>query len=311
VGRRAAYRTAFVLCVLAVIVGSVLAWRAYPSRSSPQDVVRAYFAALERADAPTALGLGTVPVGPHAFLTSAVLAEQQRIAPMSAVVVGNVVRDGDRARIGYRYRQRLDGADQIFTGTLDLTDTASGWRLRRAAVPTRVVLSQATDRLTFAGTAVPTGRTVLFPGALPARFDNPYLRLDPATAIVQPTTGPRILVTVEPTALARSRLLRALAHTLTGCEHAVRPAASCPAATGRIVPGSLRGRLLPLASGITFGVRGAPGRVTMTGTATFVGRYGELGHDNVVHERTGRLVLPVDASAYPVAPLTVRLEPAG
>jgi hypothetical protein len=292
-----------------VIAGSVLAWRAYPGRPSPRDVAAAYFAALQRADAPDALGLGTVPAGRDEFLTSRVLAEQQRVAPMRGVVIGPAEVTGDHARVGYRYRLHFPSGDGIYTGELDLRDTASGWRLPRTAVVTRLVLDQGTDRLTFAGTAFPSGPVLLFPGALPVRFDNPFLRLDPATATVAPSTGPRTDVTVEPTALARTRMRAALTRTLAACDHARRPDVTCPEVSERIVPGSLRGRLLARRD-ITFGVRGAAGAVTMTGTVTFAGTYDALTRDNIVRSHTGRLVLPVDASAYPVRPLTLRLAPA-
>jgi hypothetical protein len=309
---RAAYRTAFVACLIAVIGGSVLAWRSYPAPMSPQQVARAYFAALAHADAPAALGLGAVPPGPHEFLTGAVLREQDRIAPMRAIVIGDVVRSGDRARVGYRYALGFSGGEEIYSGTLHLVHTPSGWRLARAAVPTKLVLSDALERLTFAGTRFPSRRTLLFPGALPARFDNGYLRLDPATAAVAPTTGARMFVTVEPTALARARLLDALERTVDRCNRATQPQSTCPQASRSIVPGSLRGQLVrPLAGGITFGVRGAAGELTMTGSVTFAGRYDELGHDRVVRKHTGRLVLPVSGGAYPVAPLSLRLDGAG
>ena len=309
---RAAYWTAFGVCLIALIGGSVLAWRSYPEPMSPQQVARAYFAALARADAPGALGLGTVPPGPHQFLTSAVLREQERIAPMRGIVVSDPVRNGARAQVAYRYVLGFAGGDQIYTGTLGLEHIASGWRLARAAVPTELVLSDAVERLTFAGIGFPWRRTLLFPGALPARFDDPYLRLDPATAAVAPATGARMFVTVEPTALARVRLLDGLGHAIDRCNRAVRPEAACPQASTAVVPGSLRGRLVqPLSGGITFGVSGAAGELTMTGSVTFVGRYSELGHDNVERHRTGRLLLPVSAAAFPVPPLVVRLDGAG
>jgi len=309
---RVAFWTAAAACVIALVGGSVLAWRSYPERMSPQQVARAYFVALARADAPAALGLGVVPRGSREFLTSAVLREQERIAPMHAISVGHVTRRGARASVEYRYTLRFAGGVQIYSGTLDLVDTASGWRLDRAAVSTKLVLADAVDRLTFAGTHFPASSTLLFPGALPARFDNPYLRLDPATAAVEPTTGERTFVTVEPTDVARTRLLRALGQTIDDCNRDSRPPPACPQASRDVVPGSLRGRLLqPLSGGITFGVSGPAGEVTMTGSVTFAGRYGELGPDNVVRQRAGRLVLPVTARAYPITPLTIRLDGAG
>jgi hypothetical protein len=309
---RAAYLTAFGACLIALIGGGLLAWRSYPEPMSPQQVARAYFAALARSDAPGALGLGSVPPGPHQFLTSAVLRRQERIAPMRGVAINDVVRNGARAHVAYRYVLGFAGGDQIYTGTLGLEHTASGWRLTRAAVPTQLVLSRAVDRLTFAGIGFPSRRTLLFPGALPARFDNPYLRLDPATAAVAPATGARMFVTVEPTAFAKARLLDGLRHAIDRCNRAVRPQPACPQASTAVVPGSLRGQLLrPLSGGITFGVSGAAGELTMTGSVTFVGRYSELGHDNVERQRTGRLLLPVSAAAYPVSPLALRLDGAG
>ena len=79
----------------------------------------------------------------------------------------------------YSYQLRFDTGDRAVAGAVEVIDSASGWRLAQTAVVTTVHLNQAVDRSTFAGAAVPEGRTLLFPGALPIRFDTKYLTLTP------------------------------------------------------------------------------------------------------------------------------------
>jgi hypothetical protein len=102
--RPATFWTAVLLSAAAVLGGSAYAICAHRADPGPQDAVTGYFAALTRGDAPAALAFGAVPRGPHEFLTSAVLAEQQRIAPMRDVRISGVSRTGSRAAVRFSYR---------------------------------------------------------------------------------------------------------------------------------------------------------------------------------------------------------------
>jgi hypothetical protein len=302
--RRLLYWTAMVLAATAVVAGAAYSYVGYRATSGPDGAVEGYFAALARGDASAALGFGEVPAGPTGLLTDEVLAEQQQLAPLSEISILDVTEHGDTADVHYGYVLGFATGAQPVSGTMRVVKGGSGWRLARTAVPTTIAMDQAVDRFTFADTTVPDGRTLLFPGAVPVRFDTPFLQVDPSTAAVG-FGGPATTdVRVEPTPAARAALTRQLTANLTRCVTAARPDPQCPLPSPRTVPGSLHGRIAP--SSFTFRVSStAAGPITVSGTAICLGRYRTLSYDNVVRTVSGRVPLPADAMAYPVAPLTL------
>jgi hypothetical protein len=302
--RRAIFWTAFVLAAAAVFVGSLYAYIAYRETSGPDGAVRGYFAALERGDAAAALGFGDLPAGPSDLLTDQVLAQQLAVAPLRDATVESVHESGDRADVGYRYVLHFPTGDKHYSGSLQLVDRGDGWRLSAAAVALRIHLTQAVDRMNFAGTTAPDGRVLMFPGALPIRFDTPYLRVDPATRSVQFAGSGDLDVRIEPTRAADRLLATRLRTRLRTC---VRPGSSsvaCPQPSPRTIPGSLRGRLLSVKCSYQVSSE-ASGSISITGNAFFRGSYRTLTYDNVAVTHRGRLTLPVDAISYPVEPLAV------
>lgn len=308
--RRGCYWAAVVVAVSAVVGGGTYAYVGYRAASGPDAAVTGYFAALARSDAPAALGYGEVPDGQHELLTSDVLAEQQRIAPLRDVRILDVVRTRDDAAVRYSYQLHFAGGVQDVTGSLRVVRRGGGWRLISTAIATTVRLDQARDRVAFAGSSLPRGTTELFPGALPVRIDTPFLQLDPATAAVRFGDSTTTDITLEPTATARAALIASLGRQLTTCVSTPTVAASCPLPSSRVVPGSLAGRLIGgLNRKIVFGVGSeAAGTITMTGTLMFDGSYRTLDFENIAQQRTGRLTFKVLARASAVAPLTVRLQ---
>jgi hypothetical protein len=308
--RRALFWLAVLVALAAVVIGGAYAYVGYRATSGPGGTVKGYFAAIARSDAPAALGFGDVPSGSHALLTSQVLAEQQRIAPLHDLQIIDVAQAGDQATVRYRYQLRFARGNQEFTGALDVVHRGSSWRLTRTAVATTLRLTQAADRIALAGSSVPDGTALLFPGALPVRIDTPYLQLDPTTAAVQFAGDATTDLSIEPTTAARATLVHALTAKLTACVSGANATASCPLPSSRFVPGSLSGRIVSnVDRAIDFEVgSAADGTISMRGTLAFSGRYRRLDFDNVAHTRTGRLSLHVQAEAYAVAPLTVRFE---
>jgi hypothetical protein len=306
--RRVLFWTAVLASLAALVGGGLYAYAGYRATPSPQDVVTGYFAALARADAPAALGYGAVPDGPHDLLTSAVLAEQQRIAPIRAVRIGAVQRDGSRASVSYAYRLAFARASQAVSGTLHLTHGRDGWRLAQVAVPVRLQLTQAVDRITVAGSAVPGGPALLFPGALPLRFDTPYLALTAPSSAIGFGAPSTTVLHVEPTAAARTAFAAQLGTVLRACASGAPPSADCPLPSSRYVPGSLHGRIDgSILRQVRLAVTTAhAGMITATGTVRFEGSYQRLAYDNVAETQRGSLALPISASAYAVAPLTLR-----
>lgn len=304
--RRAGYWSAVVLAVAALFGGSLYAYVAYRETSGPDGTVRGYFAALERGDASAALGFGDVPAGPTGFLTDEVLAEQESIAPMHDAQIVGVAESGDTAKVDFSYRLQFATGDRRIDGALNVVRRDSGWRLVSAVVSTRIHIQQAVDRLNFAGTTAPDGRVLMFPGALPIRFDTHLLRVDPTTDAVG--FGTRNLdVRIEPTSGARRTMAARLRRSLHGC--ATGSTAACPLPSPSTVPGSLLGRIAAVRCSYHV-TSEASGAISISGSAFFVGRYRTLTYDNVLQTHRGRLALPIQAIAYPVAPLAIQFSDA-
>jgi hypothetical protein len=305
--RRALYWIAVVVAIGALVSGAIVAYVGYSATAGPDGAVKGYFAALARSDAPAALAFGGLPAGPRDMLTSQVLAEQQQIAPLRNVRIGNATQHGGHAVVHYSYRLLFAAGAQTVRGQVRLRDTDAGWRLRRVATPVTVQLAQAVDRSAFAQTSIPSGRTVLFPGALPIRFDTDYLALRPATPQVRLDAADSFKLSARPSASARSQLTKAVQHRMTSCVSAPPPTADCPLPSARYVPGSLRGKLVGNVSHeLHFAVSSeAAGAIEVDGTVAFRGSYRRLTYDNVTETRHGRLRLQVHAAAYAVRPLKV------
>ena len=170
--RRAGFRTAVAVAVAAVLGGGAYAYLSYRSTSGSGQAVESYFAALARGDAPAALAYGDVPDGTHAFLTSDVLREQQRIARLHDVSITDVATAGSEVTVRFSYQLGYADRNQEVTGSVQVHDGGDGWRLDQAAVAVTLHIDQAEDRFTFSGTSVPAGSTLLFPGALPVRYST-------------------------------------------------------------------------------------------------------------------------------------------
>lgn len=303
--RRALYWAAVLLSLAALVGGGGYAYVGRRPSPGPTEAVTAYLLALARSDAPAALALGVVPPGPHDLLTSAVLAEQEHLAPLRDVQATEVARRAGIAVVRYSYSLRFSSGSQHVTGTLRVQHVGSAWRLERTAVTTTIRIRQGADRVALAGSVLPHGPTLLFPGALPVRVDTPYLRMEPRSPAVRFGAGATSELALQLTTAARAALTRAVITGLRGCVSGGSAAPGCPLPSSRVVPGSLRGRIVAT-DRLRFRVdRTAAAMITVTGTVTFHGRYQYLDYVNVAHSGTGRLPLRVNVSSYPVAPLTI------
>ncbi len=121
----------------------------------------------------------TCPSGPHTLLTATVLAEQQRIAPLRNFKIVTIRRGGSSASADVSYTLAFRVRPVLVTGTVQLHQGNSGWRLDRVAIPSQLESTTARERQSIVGAAIPAGPTLMFPGALPIRLDSPYLQLDP------------------------------------------------------------------------------------------------------------------------------------
>jgi len=298
---------ATLVSVVLAAVGGVLIWSGLQNSSGPDAVVASYFDALRRADAPAALSYGDIPSGPHELLTSTVLAEQQRIAPIRHVGVVSVERHGDHATVNVRYELAYpDGLLQQMAA-VPVHRAGGTWRLDDVATSTTLSLPQAADRARLLGARVPTTRTALFPGAVPIRFDTAYLALDPQRSSVRLASQPTLAVGVEVTAAAERAIAGELTKSVQACLARPSAGSACPLPDSRAVPGTVTGELTgAVAREATYRVSADPvGRIVVGGRVGFTGSYSALDFSNLPAKRTGEFSLPLTCSVYAVAPVRI------
>jgi hypothetical protein len=278
--------------------------------SGPDDAVRGYFAALARGDAPAALAFGVVPGGDHTLLTSTVLAEQNRIAPLRDVRVGPVQRNGASATVHVRFTVAFPGAPQVEQTDLEVDEQGGQWRLAAVAVPTQLGLPIAAQRATVVGAPVPDGTVLVFPGAVPISFDTPYLALSPSDDVVNFGADPTTQVVVNVSDAGRRAALHAVMSALDACLAGTAGAveAACPVPDSRAVPGTLRGTAGQLAADqLSVIVDSSPvGELSVTGGVPVqASSFEHLDFDNQPTHAAGRVTAQVFAHLYAVQPLVV------
>lgn len=286
--------------------GVVLAVHGAATTDGPATVVRKYFAALARGDAAQALAYGTVPDGPRRLLTSTALHEQNRIAPLRDVSVEATERHGDRATVTVHYTMAFaDGAVSRITH-VPLYYSDAEWSLDRVAIGAFVAPTTAQDRLAVLGAPVPTGRILLFPGALPITTDTPYLELVSALDYVSfdspSTLDVPVRVSNAGEAAVRTAVRAALNRCLAGSADL-----TCPLPTDRYVPGTVRGTLNgPIGGLVDLDQNDSSGLLTYAGTPSITGSWQRLDFHNMARHEHAQVVLDVRASGYAVAPLQLR-----
>jgi len=297
--------SAVVVCFGVAAVGAVVAVTGYLGASQPAGVVRDYFAALARGDAAGALALGDLPDGTHAWLTDEVLRAQNDIARITDVVL-SARGSGNARTVDVQYR--LVGADGAVpvADTVQLTRQGRAWRLTPAAVVTHVSVVKAGDRARLAGSAVPSGDVLLFPGALPITFAASALAVPAAQRVVRFSGGGLVVAEPQVTAAARGTVQAALRDALDAClAGKSKQQALCPQpSAGRVVPGSLRGAISGnLSDDLTVGLDSADsGLLDITATARVTGSYQALDFNNFAVTKRGTVVLRLAVRALTSAP---------
>jgi hypothetical protein len=307
-GRRRRHRglfwSAVVLATGLLVGGTIYAYAGYAATAGPDGAVKGFFAALQRGDAPAALAFGDVPAGPRTLLTRTVLREQTRIAPIQNVRITSVDRNGDTARVGVQYDLAFPGFNQLVSDSTTVRKQSGSWLLSASAVSVRVGLAQAIDRATLAGTAVSADPVLIFPGAIPVRFDTAYLQLDPNTRNVRLNSASQIDLGVGITTPGQDAVTAALMRALPACLRDVpAPAPSCPRPTTRAIPDSLHGTIVGTVQPSVTVAGGATGMIDVVARVTVKGTYRTLDFNNIAVVKTGTVTLPVHASAYATSPI--------
>jgi hypothetical protein len=306
--RRQLYWLGVLAGVLLLAGGAAIAVLGYARTAGPDGAVRGYFAALSAGDAPTALAYGDVPAGPRRLLSSAVLREQQHIAPLRAFSVVATRRQGDKAQVQVTYTLAFPGADVAVAVTVPVHRSSGDWRLDRVAVPIELVRpGAARQRQAILGTRVPRGPTLLFPGALPITLDTPYLKLDPFADSVGFDSLPVLNVRLQVTAAARAAFTHDVTDEVRRCVTSSASAA-CPLPDERYVPGSVHGRVQRgLHATRTLLDEADPvGTLRFSGRMTVDGSYRRLNFHNRQVTGHGLIYVDIHVAAYAVAPLRLR-----
>lgn len=293
------------VAVLTLVAGVCLAVLGHATGAGPEGVVRGYYAALERADAPAALGYGRVPTGSRALLSSAVLAEQQHVAPMSGFRVRQTWSAGSRAAVQVAYTLGFARGPRDVRDTVHLRLRGGVWRLTRVAVRTQLSVTGAGERAAILGARIPRGYALLFPGAVPIRVDTPYLALAPAAGSVDfhspPSTPVRLVVSDRGRHAARS----AVRGALQLCLRRASAGSGCPQPAGRFVPGTVHGAVVGVPRLHVRLGSSAAGVLDVTGRARLRLSFTKLTFRN--REVPGAATVPVSlhARGYAVVPLSL------
>jgi hypothetical protein len=312
--RRRLFWAAVAVAIAFLVGGGVLAIVGLLKRDDPAATVRGYFGALQRGNAPEALGYGDLPRGDHQLLTSDVLREQHRLGAITHLAVLAINQSGPQAKVTVQYAltpsdpaATLPNAPVTVADSVDLVRRDGRWRLTDVAVPVELQLPAAKHRAMILRAPVPTGSVLVFPGALPITFDTEKLALDQATSAVRFSAAGPHNVAVSVTSQGKDAINKAVTAALNRCLAATATDPTCPMPSDdRAVPGTLHGSIkgsLPMPSVQI--IANPDGRVEITGTATVNGSYNRLNFDNMPQTRTGSTQVKLAAFCYLTSPTSI------
>ncbi|HEX2903265.1 MAG TPA: hypothetical protein VHO01_07385 [Jatrophihabitans sp.] len=288
-----------VLGLLAGVAAGGLAVAQYQASRSPRQIVQNYFAALAHGRAADALGYAAVPPR-GSYLTDAVLKQQLAAGALGKVHVDDVTVQGSEATADVDYTLGLHSGPRLVHDQLQLTKRGSGWKLQTVAPQVSVgVSSTGGDRVTLADAVLPDHSIYVFPGALPVDTDSSSLQVqgDPTVRIAD--DGQSVAITVGLTSSAKADLTRALTAALTSCLSGKSADANCPQVDDdRPVPGTLRGTVAPITSGISIALDSAgAGEIALTGQVSVKATWRVWDFNNQAVAKSGTTDLSVHAVA--------------
>jgi hypothetical protein len=313
---RGLFWLAALVAVFALAGGAFIAINGYFNSAQPSAVVTAYFSALARGDAARALSYGPVPPGNTDYLTTDVLKDQLAAGAISHVQVLSVTRTGsagNSAKVNVSYQLAGPGVGRVVTDTVPMIQKDHRWWLAGTAVATKVSLSRAQQRATFAGAAFPTGSVLLFPGALPISFDTPNLEVGSSHSTIGFTGGDNSDLGVEASAAGIGAARAAVGAALIACLAAASTDVFCPvpgngSSSVRAVPASLHGTLAEKATdGLAVTVSPAPtGVLLIDGAVSVDGHYVSLAYANTTSPvSSAKIGVTVTAQCYASKPTSV------
>lgn len=320
--RRRGWRLALAALLSAVLAGALglTAVNRHAARSSPESVARSYFQALADGDAPAALALAANPPrGP--WLTSVVLRQQLRLAPLADISVRQANRLGSKATVEVRYRLLFGSGARSVIDTARLTRRGSSWWMSRVASQVRVTAaSPGADRVRLAGRKLPAATVTLFPGALPLAANPPGLQVRDAGStsgagdqLMVRLADTQLLakVAVSMSAALRAQLEQAVDRLLAGCLQSGSNDPLCPVPdSDRPVPGSLHGSAPPISAvKPRIALASDPGVVSVRAKVAVQGSWKVWDFENQAVQRRGKASVEVSAQIALDRPAVARWDP--
>lgn len=240
------------------------------------------------------------------FLTSEVLHQQLRLAPIRDITVGPDQAIADGTRVPFTYSLAFGQGDLQVQDSVTVHKVSGRWQLDQVAVSVKLTMTAAADRATLAGAAFPVGVTLLFPGAVPVEFDTPFLRLTMSSEALQLKQDGDAELHTELTPAATSAINHQLATMLTACgQGGTATETRCPVPSAQFVPGSMSGTMVAADDPDASVDAASTGIISIRGNASFNGTYRMLDFNDVAHPHRGRITVPFTATAYAVPPLAM------
>lgn len=272
--------------------------------------MRAYFDALAAGDAPAALALADAP--PHGpYLTSVVLRQQLRTAPLVDLALVGTTTLGATATVEVRYQLLFGTGARSISDTARLVRRGSSWRMSRVASTVQVSAgAPLAGRVRLAGRKLPAAGVTLFPGALPLAADAPALRVLASTSPGGADDQPAIRLAdgqlsararVDLSSQLREQAERATQALLAACLAPASKDPLCPLPdSARPVPGTLHGSAPALATvNPRIGLEeAAAGVISVRAQLPVQGSWQVWDFENQVIRRTGPVTVAVDARVF-------------
>jgi hypothetical protein len=298
---RGVFWVAVLTSLVALVAGVFVAVTTYVSATAPDTIATDYFRALSRGDAAGALAYGDVPAGPRTYLTGGVLRAALEVASISDVSALSVDRIGDRANVTIQYQLGFRGNQKAVSDTVMLNRHATSWRLAETAASVQIIAKVAGHRLTLAGSALPAGSVLVFPGALPLSVDTPNLAI--GEEVVHLSEKPSRTLRPTLSKAGTQAVQAAVVSAVRACLGA-NPSPSCPVPTdARVVPGTLHGTPTGnLGDELTIQVTGPDGLLDVSGSVAVRGSYQRLDFDNLPAATSGTTELAIRAHCYATNP---------